>query len=338
VKVQQIAENLGVQYVLEGSVQRSADRIRVTAQLIDALTGHHIWAGRYDRNLKDIFAVQDDVTSKILTAMRLKLVDGEQALAHEKEKENLDVYLKVLEGTSYIQRSNIEGNNLARRMAEEAIALDPRSTRANILLAGVYMMDYWLGSTKSPRESIEKAIELTQKSLAIDDSHAHAHGLLSHLYSIKREHEKAIAEGERAVTLEPSGADVHALYAMSLTYAGRPEEAIPLCKKAIRLNPFGPSFQFLNLGHAYRTTERFEEAVSAYKKALERSPENIMAHICLAATFSMMGREQEARAEAAEVLKINPKFSLDYFEKALPYKDQSVIDKLIGALRKAGLK
>jgi adenylate cyclase len=338
VKVKQISEELGVQYVLEGSVQRSANRVRITAQLIDALTGHHIWAERYDRDLKDIFVLQDEVTRNILTAMQVKITEGEQALHRDKGIRNLNCYLKLLEGENYLNRFDIEGNNLARRMGEEALAMCPESSSAYHLLATTHMMDYWLGSGKSPQESIEKAIELAQKAIGLDDAYAAPHGLLSFLYSIKREHEKALAEGERAVALDPNGADVYAWYGMSLIFAGRPEEAITLFQKAIRLNPFGPSWYFFNLGNALRMTGRFEEAVSAFKKALQRSPDNLLAHVLLAATYSMMGREKEARAEAAEVLRINPKFSLDYFAKTLPYKNQKVINNLIDALRKAGLK
>jgi adenylate cyclase len=338
VKVKQISEELGVQYVLEGSVQRAANRVRITAQLIDALTGHHIWAERYDRDLKDIFALQDEVTSNILRAMQVKITEGEQALHRDKGIRNLNCYLKLLEGQNYSNRFDIEGNNLARRMGEEALVMCPESSTAYHLLAVTHMMDYWLGSGKSPQESLEKAIELAQKAIALDDAHANPHGLLSFLYSIKREHAKALAEGERAVTLDPNGADVNAWYGLSLTFAGKPEEAIPLLQKAIRLNPFGPTWYFFNLGNALGNTGRFEEAVSAYKKALQRSPDNLLAHVLLATTYSRMGREKEARAEVAEVLRINPKFSLDYFAKTLPYKDQKVINNLIDALRKAGLK
>jgi adenylate cyclase len=200
------------------------------------------------------------------------------------------------------------------------------------------MMDYWYGSGRSPQESIEKAIELAQKAIALDDAYASPHGLLSFLYSIKGEREKALAEGERAVALDPNGADVYAWYATSLTFAKRPGEAIPLFQKAIRLNPFGPAWYFINLGNALVSTGRYEEAVSAYKKALQRSPDNLLAHVLLAATYSRMGRGKEARAEAAEVLRINPKFSPDYFANALPYKDQKVTNSLIDALHKAGLK
>ena len=338
VNVKQISEELGVQYVLEGSVQRSADRVRITAQLIDALTGHHLWAERYDRELKDIFALQDEVTRNILTAMQVKITEGEQALHRDKGIRNLNCYLKLLEATNYLNRLDIEGNNLALRMGEEALVMCPESSSAYYLLAATYTVDYGLSSGKSPRESLEKAIELAQKAIALDDAYANSHGLLSFLYSVKREYEKALAEGQRAVALDPNGADVHAYYASSLTFASRPEEAIPLFLKAIRLNPLGPTWYFQQLGDALRITGRFEEAVSTYKKALQRAPDNIFAHVGLTATYSLMGREKEARAEAAEVLRINPKFTTDYYVKTHPYKDQSVIDGLVDACRKAGLK
>ncbi len=176
VKVKQVSEELGVRYVLEGSVQRSGDRVRITAQLIDALSGHHLWAERYDRDLEDLFALQDEVTLKILMAMQVKLTEGEQASAGEKYfrgKQGLDCYLKVLEGSYYFQLLSIEGNNKARRIAEEIVTKWPENPYGYILLGWVYWMDVMFGSTKSPRESLEKAMELAQKALAIDDSLLH---------------------------------------------------------------------------------------------------------------------------------------------------------------------
>jgi adenylate cyclase len=174
--------------------------------------------------------------------------------------------------------------------------------------------------------------------LALDDSIAEGHVLLSTFYSIIGEHEKAIAEGERAVSLSPRLPQAYSSYGNSLRYAGRPEEAIPLLQKAIRFCPISGSTVFIPLGDALRQTGRFEEAVSEYKKAIQRSPDNILAHIFLVACYIMMGREKEAHAETAEVLRINPKYSLDSFAKSLSYRDQSQKDKLINALRKAGLK
>jgi adenylate cyclase len=338
VNVKQISEELGVQYVLEGSVQRSADRVRITAQLIDALSGHHIWAERYDHELKDLFALQDEIATNILTAMRVNITEGEQALHRDKGIRNLNCYLKFLEARQYLYRGTIESNNLARRMAEELVVMCPESSSAYTVLANTYLMDYWYDSGKSAQESVEKGIELAQKAIALDDAYFWPHCLLSHFYTQKREHEKSLAEAERAVSLDPNGGEVYAWYALSLTLSGRPEEAIPLFQKAIRLNPFGPAWYFFNLGNALRDAARFEEAVSAHKKALQRSPDSLLTHVFLTATYSMMGREREARAEAAEVLRIDPKFSVDYFAKKLMYKDQRVTTNLIDALRKAGLK
>jgi adenylate cyclase len=341
VKIKQVSEELGVRYVLEGSVQRSADRVRITAQLIDALTGHHIWAERYDRDLKDIFVLQDEITMKILTATQVKLTTGEVSLGdgkHYRGKQGLDCYLKILEGSGYVERQNIEDNNLARRIAEEVIAMCPEVPMAYQLMAWVHVIDYWLGSTNSPWESTEKGIEAIQKAIALDDTLAEAHALLSHLYTQKREYDKSIVEGERAVALNPSSATAIAFCAVSLQFACRPEEAIPLFQKAIRLNPHGPIFYYRNLGFVFWMTGRYEEAVSTFKKVIQRSPNHITVHLGLAATYIMIGREQEARDEAVEVLRIDPNFSLDRFAKVFPYKDQSVTDNLINACRKAGLK
>ena len=342
-KVKQVSEELGVRYVLEGSVQRSGDRVRITAQLIDALTGHHIWAERYDRDLKDIFALQDEITIKILTGVHVKLT-GERLVGRNekyfKGKQGLDCYLKLAEAYGHYSRWNIHDNNMARRMIEEAIAMCPENPWGYIHLGWVYHHDLLLGNTKSPRETLEKSMELAQKALAMDDSIAFAHALLCTLYSFKREYDKAVAEGERAVALDPGGPSPLATYAWSLFAAGKPEEAIPVFQKAIRLNPFAPAFLYSQFGFALWRTGRVEEAVSAYKKAIQITPDDINAHIALAVIYSELGREKEARAEAAEVLRLNPKFSVDSHGKLLAGIgiDQSQVDKIVNALRKAGLK
>ena len=342
VKVKQVSEELGVRYVLEGSFQRSGDRVRITAQLIDALAGDHLWADSFDRDLKDIFALQDEITIKILASIRVKLTEEGligRTEKYFKGKQGLDCYLKLLEAYNYNMRWNIDDTNLARRMAEEAIAMCPKNPMGYIQLGSVYFHDYVLGNTKSPQETLEKAIEMVQKGLVMDDSIAIGHGILCVLYTHKREYNKGIVEGERALALDPGGPNALLNYAVILRRVGRPEEALPLNQKAIRLNPLGSTTGYRELGDTLRDTGRFAEAVSAYKKAIQLEANNIMAHVGLAATYSMMGLEKDARAEAAGILRINPKFSLDYYTKAVAaYKDQLQTDKLVNALRKAGLK
>jgi TolB-like protein/Tfp pilus assembly protein PilF len=339
VNVKQISEELGVQYVLEGGIQRSGNRVRITAQLIDALTGHHIWSERYGRDMKDIFALQDEITTNILTAMQVKITEGVQALRRDRGIRNLDCYLKLLEGVDYSFRGNIESNRLARQILEEVLVMCPESSLPYVYLASTHMMEYFYGSSKAPQESLNKAIELAQKAISLDDANARAQGILSLLYTTKREHEKAVAAGERAVALDPNGADAHAWYGTSLYLGGRPgEEAIRMLQRAIRLNPFGPAWYFWNLGNALRDMGRYEEAVLAFKKALQRAPHSLMAHLNLATTYSMMGRGKEAQVEAEEVLRLNPKLTLEYLVKTSPYKDQALIDRNAEALRKAGLK
>jgi len=337
VRVQQVAEELGVRYVLEGSVQWSGSRVRITAQLIDTMTGDHLWAERYDRDLKDIFTVQDEITMKILQSMRVKLTEGDQDI-RGKPPRNFEAFLKILQTQEYIQRFNIESNIMGKRLAEEAIALDPEFARAYYCLASTHMMDVYFGLSKSPKESLDKAIELTQKAISLDPKDSRYYAQLGHLYVMKRDYDKAIAEGERAVALDPGGADAQAWLGMTLNNADRPKEAIPLFERAIRLNPNGPTWYFLNFGHSYRMIGQYQEAITQYKRALRVAPKNILAHLGLAATYSLSERDEEARAEATEVLRLNPKFSVESYVKIVPYKNQAQIDRYIDALHKAGLK
>jgi len=216
----------------------------------------------------------------------------------------------------------------------------PENPMGYIHLGWVYHHDYFLYNTKSPRETLEKGIELAQKAIAMDDSIALAHALLCAFYLTKREYDKATAEGERSVALDPGGPSPLTNYAASLMYAGKPEEAIPVFQKAIRLNPFAPSYLYNQFGFALWMTGRVEESLSAYKKSIQISPDYFVSHIALANLYSEMGREKEARAEAAEVLRLNPKFSVDSHAKFLAGVgiDQSQIDKIVNGLRKAGLK
>jgi adenylate cyclase len=338
VKFQQVGKELGVRYVLEGSVRKAAEKVRITAQLVEAQTGHHLWAERYDRNLKDVFVLQDEITMKIITALQVKLTEGEQAGLLAKGTVNLEAYLKLLQGREYQFHMNKEDNALGRQLIKEAIALDPEYANAYAFLASSHVLDLWLGASKSPRESLAQAIKLAQKSIALDDSYATAHALLGYLYTMTGKHDKGIAECELAVALDPNSATAHAWLGTNIYWADRPEEAIPLLKRAIRLNPIPPPWYLGSLAMAYRDTGRYEESISACRKALNREPKNVIVHLVLAATYVLSGLEEEARAEAAVILRIDPKFSLEPLAKTRPHKNRANTTRFIEALRKAGLK
>jgi adenylate cyclase len=331
VKAQQVAEELGVGYVLEGSVRKSGDKVRITAQLVDALNGHHLWAKRYDRDISDIFAVQDELTKEIITAMQVKLTEGEQARAPARGTDNLEAYLKCLQANELALKHNIESNALAKQLAEEAIALDPEYAWAYYILGGSHEADVWLGTSTSPKQSLAKATELLEKAILLDNNLAEAHGLLGFIYAIERRHDKALAQGKKAVALNPNSARAHMLLGKVLIFAGKHEEAIPEYKIAIRLNPIPPGYYFWSLGLSYGATGQYDQGIAWCQKAIHMEPDSLLARIMMTAVYSWSGRDEEARAEAAEVLRINPDFSLEKFaKKAGP--------KLVSALRKAGLK
>jgi adenylate cyclase len=337
IKIQQVGRDLGVQYVMEGSVRKAGARVRITAQLINASTGHHLWAERFDRNLKDIFALQDEITMKILIAMQLKLTEGEQVRLYGKGTDNLEAYLKHLQGHQYARLFNKESNVLAQQMFEEAISLDPEYAMAYIYLAIVHVLDVWLGSSKSPGDSLTSATELVQKSMSIDKDLPEAHGVLGLIYLLQKQHDKAIAEVELAVTGNPNSADDLGRLGLALFFAGKPKEAIAALKKAIRLNPIPPSWYLSFLGWVYGITEQYEEAIAAFKKSLQHSPDNLYAWLGLTMTYSLSGQETEARSAAESVLRIEPKFTLEHLGDMLPFKSKSDTDSVIDALRNAGL-
>jgi adenylate cyclase len=338
VRVQQVSEEMGVQYVMEGSVQWSGDRVRITVQLIDALKGHHLFSERYDRELKDIFALQDEITRKTLMAMRVTL-RGEDPRASEKGKgtKNLDAYLKLLQAWDHMNVMNKDKMALARPLVEEALALDPGNANAYAALAHVTVLEVYVGASKSPRESLDRAEELAKKALALDDSLFYPYVVLSLTYRFKKQFDKAIPEAEKAVALSPNSALACFMLGAALLGSERFEEAIPHFNKSLRLSPIPIGQCLNNLASTYRYLGRYDEAIATYKKLLQREPDYLPAHVSLAGTYVLVGRQEEARAEAAEVMRIDPQFSLERYAKTLPIR-QALIDQLVEAWRKAGLK
>jgi adenylate cyclase len=238
----------------------------------------------------------------------------------------------------YFRRFSPEGNTQAEKMFEGGIRLDPETPGNYVMLGWTHLLNILNGWSKTPEKSMEQAVDLTRKALDLDESLADAHALLGYVYLLMHDYEHAIEEGERAVKLNPNYADAHGWLGMILTSTGRPDEAIGLIKKAMRLNPFPPNWYFLILGDAYLCAERYHEALVAYNKAFEQSPNFLLACLGLAACHSLLGHEKEAAETAEKVRDIDPSFSLDLFETNLPYKEQADKKRFVVALRNAGLK
>jgi len=338
VKVQQVAKELGVQYVLEGSVQKSGDRVRITAQLIDAKTGNHIWSENYDRDVKDIFALQDDITMKIITAVQVKLTAGEAARVRAKGTENRQAYDKYMQAQKRLQNFSKEEMHQARKELDEVIALDPDWSSPYAFQSWTHLWDVWRRWSKSPSQSIQKAEGLGLKAVSLDDENAMAHGVLCHVYLLKRKYDESIAEGRRAVALAPNLAMAYTYLGTVLSFAGESKEAVGFLKTAIRLNPLPDAGPYFQLGFAYRDLGQYNKAIAACKKAINISPNLLIPHIILTSIYSMAGRETEAHAQAKEVLRINPNFSVGLLSKIVPYKNKADKDRVMDALRKAGLK
>jgi adenylate cyclase len=335
VKIKQVAEELGVRYVLEGSVRKAEGKVRITAQLIDAKTGHHLWAERYDRDLKDIFAIQDEITMKILTALRIQLTDGEYARILEKHTNNLQAYLKILEGSGYFDEDKYSE---AMKSFEEALSLDPQSAITHGWLSWSHLMNVWFGPSSTRKQSLKKAFEFAEKCMALDDTHGGCHGALSQAYLMKRDYDKAISEGKKAVELDPNTSNWAIPYGWALRSVGRYEDALFEYERALRLNPLDPASALYGRCVTYNMMRRHEEAIETCKKVIELSPRSLPSYINLAVAYSELEQMDEAREAADKVLKMNPNFSVVSLEKTLPYKNKADRDLFVNGLRKAGLK
>jgi adenylate cyclase len=340
VKVQQVAEELGVQYVLEGSVQKSGDKVRITAQLIDAITGHHIWSERYDRELKEIFALQDEISIEVMNGMSAELTEGEQARRWTKSGvTNLKALEKHYRAQGFFCLHTKENYEKARPLFEEAIALEPKFVWPYVYLGYLHAVSGFRGWSESRAKSIQTAFELAQKAAAIDNSHDGPPSLLSLIYRVKSQDDKALAEAERAVALNPNASDAYMQLAATLGKIGRWEESLLYAKKSLRLSPFPGAAPFSVLGRAYFMTGQYDESIATYKKALKVSPNYFEGHVFIVACYSLMGRDAEATAAVKEVLDRNPKFSIESYAKRLTFSfnNEADIERVLDALRKTGL-
>ena len=323
-----------MRYVLEGSVRKSDDRVRITAQLIDATAGHHLWSERYDRALKDIFTLQDEITMKIITALQVELTEGEQMRMWAKRYKSLDVQLKAMELLSLWRKGTVESHMRHSQVAQEVIELAPELPVGYRGLGYHYWYLARIG--RSPQQNLKKAFELAQKAISLNEFDGYTHSLLGSIYLLWRKYERSIAAGERATKLDPNGADVHVLLGQTLYSAGRPDEALQHLNKAFRLNPFPPAWYFKDSGNCYLQKGQYEKALTEFKKALQLAPEAPDTHGNLAITYILLDREEEARASAKRCLELAPWVSVSLISKITPQKDKAFLKKMLDAMRKAG--
>jgi adenylate cyclase len=336
-KAQDISREMGVQYVREGSVRKVGERVRISAQLIDAMTDHHLWAERYDRDLTDIFELQDAIVRKIVGALAVELTKREQESLERLPTGSIEAYDFFLRGQEYYYRSTKEANAQARQMWEAAIELDPNFAGAYAWIGLSYCLD-WIAQWNPSLETLKQGRAAVQRAIALDDALSVAHSALGRFHLFVKQYDLAVMEGERAIALNPNDAEAYANLGSTLNCVGRAREALGLVEKAIRLNPRCPAFYLYVLGHTFRLLGRTEEAIATQKRALARSPDFLVSHVGLAVMYSESDREQEARVEAAEILRIHPHFSLERWQQGIPFKDQVEVERVVTALRKGGLK
>jgi adenylate cyclase len=324
--------------VLDGSVRRAGNRVRVTAQLVDATTGGPLWSERYDRPMKDIFVLQDEIVRRIVTTVNLQLsLWDKYGLLVTKRTDNLEAYDDFLRGLEYAQSATKAGNEQARRLYQKAIEVDPNYSDAFASLAFTYLLHWSWQWSRDPHD-LDRALELGQHATTLDDTQSLAHALLGATYLFKRQHDQALAEGQRAIDLDPNFAPAYLWMAETLTYSGKPAEAVGLGQKAMRLDPRNQDSYLVEIGRAYHEMGRYAEAVPVLRRNLARCPNSLASHSLLVTAYVELGREADGRAEVAEVVRISPGASVEGFEKINPDIDRALVERSLADMRKAGLK
>ncbi len=335
VKVQQVSEDLGVQYVLEGSIQKSGDQLKVTARIIDALSGHHLWSEVYNREMKELFQLLDEITKKITVSIGVELIGGESLRVVTESTDNLEAWKYFAKGAPLMRGGiRMEENTKAQEYLETALKHDPKYVGAMTALAATHAIDVTNGWSDSPLASMNRAFELLQKAVELDEQDPYPHAVLGVFYRVQKQHELAITEGKRAIDLNPNFAIGHMLLADTMCYSGRFDEAITLVKSAYRLDPIMMHrMNFTSLAKSLIFLGRYEEAL----EALEQIEENAQKAYLSAWVYQELGKEEEARAHMAKALEMTPGLSLETIKMSLPYKNPAHLQRELDAYRKAGM-
>jgi adenylate cyclase len=340
VKVQQIAEDLGVRYVLEGSFITTGNRIRITAQLVDALSGHHAWTEQYDRDMQDFFDLLDDISKQIAIELQVELTSGDTLRSISKTR-SFKAWANNVKGLKYFFRITEEYNMQARKYFEIAIKLDPDFAGAIAMLVYIYLMSVVWGWSKSPLEDFKRCEELTQKAKELDENLSIVYAAAALLRLFKLDHKKSIEESKRAITLGPNDPWNYCVLAYAKYFNGDFQEAVSLCEKIERLSPYRPSVYLMVTGLSYRGVGKYDEAVAIFNDLLDRAQKGefnpLLAHQYLTPTYAMQGNMPKARFHAAELLKIKPNFSLENYRTTTFFKNPKHLEPILDALRKAGI-
>lgn len=337
INIKQLRRELGAQYVIEGSIQKSSLNIRITVQLIDTRTEYHIWAEVYNRHLEDIIKLQDEITYKIAQAMQIELTDGKIVQSRFNGISDIQVYLKLLKAYDYFHSMTIQGNKLTQKELHEIIDQNPNLTVAYTILAATYVLDIWYGLCESNIICFGKIAKLAKKAIQLDDSNSDAYFIEGLLFLMSKKLENAVVSFKHAISLNPNNAAAYSFLYFTYYCFGRAKEAIEFTKKAIDLDPIPISSFWNPLGHSYRIAKEYEKAIKTYENAINTQPNDRFPYINLAYIYNMLGNEREAKAVALKVLEIDPNFSTKMFIKALPIRDEERVRKFYNALRKAGL-
>ena len=336
VDVREVARQLGVQFVLEGSVRKAGNRVRVTAQLIDARDGTHLWAERYDRSMDDIFAIQDEITLVLATEMQVKLTEGEQARLHYTTTSNVEAWTHWARGLShYRQPVTKETMGPARFHWEKALALDPDSAALNAMLGFMHCLDARFGWWDDRKTALQKARAYADRAFELEPANASAHSMSSVILMFEERYDEAVRGARRAIELAPGSADVAEFASFVLTPSGFPEEAVIQSEKAIALNPNHPPVYLGALGNAYHLAGRIDEAIEAFKAYNDRSPG--FGLLDLVIIYQQNGRPKEAKQTAKQLLAARPNFTITAWRDTQFRRDQARLEADIAALSAVGL-
>ncbi len=332
-KIEKIGRDLGVKYILEGSVRKVENHVRITAQLIDSRTGGHLWAERYDRDLKDIFSLQDEVREKIVTALAVQMTSDDKKRILIKKTDNpeaYDVYLKAIELCS---STDLEKLDEGRILLDKAIELDPNFATAYAAMGKTFFTQYIFGPDKDPA-LLNKVFEWGQKAIKINPDEPSGYSELAHYYLWTQQHDLGIDEIKKAMALDPNNPEWMASYGELLSYSGQPEQGIDLFINAIRLNPKYPVWYMYGLGHAYFLIEDYDQAIPTLEKAVEQDPGFWPSYLLLAVSYDAQGMNEKSRQAAAKALEENKNLPNEKWERLVPYKDPSAGKEMVEKLKK----